>query len=174
MLERPIATMAGAAMSGDWRTMRRGWYQYSAFMDTFQKGFKHMGDVFRKASNDPSSVAYIMRDDMARKNEETFELLREFAAGASKEGEDGPQALLNIAETLNDMGNNPILRFGANAMTAFDGFTRAVIANAEARGRAWDKWIDTGAEFSEKNVKAAQEQLKVQAVRFLCSLTLLK
>ena len=159
MLERPIATMAGAALSGDWRTMRRGWYQYSAFMDTFQKGFKHMGDVFRKASNDPSSVAYIMRDDMARKNEETFELLREFAAGASKEGEDGPQALLNIAETLNDMGNNPILRFGANAMTAFDGFTRAVIANAEARGRAWDKWIDTGAEFSEKNVKAAQEQI---------------
>ena len=36
------------------------------------------------------------------------------------------------------------LRFGANAMSALDGFTRATLANIEARGRVYDKFMMGG------------------------------
>ena len=159
MLTKPISVFAGAATFGDTKTLQRGWYQYSAFMDTFQKGFKHMGDVFKKASTDPNSVGYIMRDDLVLKNEQTMETLREYALAAEKSGESGPLALYHIAETLQDVGNNPILRFGANAMTALDGFTRAVVANAEARGRAFDQFTKSGKTLTGDELKRISDNL---------------
>ena len=159
MLTKPISVFAGAASFGDTKTLQRGWYQYSAFMDTFQKGFKHMGDVFKKASTDPNSVGYIMRDDLVTKNEQTMETLRQYALAAEKGGESGPLALYHIAETLQDVGNNPVLRFGANAMTALDGFTRAVIANAEARGRAFDQFTKSGKTLTGDELKRISDNL---------------
>jgi len=159
MLTKPLSVFAGAASFGDTKTLQRGWYQYSSFMDTFQKGFKHMGDVFKKASTDPNSVGYIMRDDLVLKNEQTMETLREYALAAEKSGESGPLALYHIAETLQDVGNNPILRFGANAMTALDGFTRAVIGNAEARGRAFDQFQKSGKTLSGDELKRISDNL---------------
>jgi len=159
MLTKPISVFAGAAAFGDTKTLQRGWYQYSAFMDTFQKGFKHMGDVFKKASTDPNSVGYIMRDDLVVKNEQTMETLREYALAAEKGGESGPLALYYMAETLQDIGNNPVLRFGANAMTALDGFTRAVIANAEARGRAFDQFQKSGKTLTGDELKRISDNL---------------
>jgi hypothetical protein len=159
MLTKPISVFAGAATFGDTKTLQRGWYQYSAFMDTFQKGFKHMGDVFKKASTDPNSVGYIMRDDLVLKNEQTMETLREYALAAEKGGESGPLALYHMAETLQDIGNNPVLRFGANAMTALDGFTRAVVANAEARGRAFDQFQKSGKTLTGDELKRISDNL---------------
>ena len=159
MLTKPLSVFAGAAAFGDVKTLQRGWYQYSAFMDTFQKGFKHMGDVFKKASTDPNTVGYIMRDDLVLKNEQTMETLREYALAAEKSGESGPLALYHIAETLQDVGNNPILRFGANAMTALDGFTRAVIGNAEARGRAFDQFQKSGKTLTGDELKRISDNL---------------
>ena len=60
-------------------------------------------------------------------------------------------------EELNDLANNPILRFGANAMTAFDGFTRAMVASSEARIRAYDRLAQTSKKVSAKELKAATE-----------------
>jgi len=159
MLTKPLSVFAGAASFGDAKTLQRGWYQYSAFMDTFQKGFKHMGDVFKKASTDPNSVGYIMRDDLVFKNEQTMETLHQYALAAEKGGESGPLALYHMAETLQDIGNNPILRFGANAMTALDGFTRAVIANAEARGRAFDQFTKSGKTLTGDELKRISDNL---------------
>jgi hypothetical protein len=155
LLEKPITVMGGAMMFGDVKTMKRGWYQYSAFYDTLRKGLDHMSMVYRKASTDPSSVNYIMRDDIVQKNEQTLDVLHSFARAAEKRGELGPLALYYKAEALHDLANNPILRFGANAMTALDGFARAVIANAEVRGRVYDKFIDGGRKLDESGLKAA-------------------
>lgn len=159
MLSKPITVMAGAAVSGDWKTVRRGWYQYSAFTDTFQKSLKHMNMVFRKASTDPNSVGYIMRDDLVLKNEQTMDVLFSYAQAAERKGELGPMALYNMAETLHDLGNHPFLRFGTNAMTALDGFTRSFIAVGEARGRAWDKYIEGSGDLSGKTLKQAEDEL---------------
>ena len=68
-----------------------------------------MGKVFTMASKDPNSVSYMVRDDLAIRNEESMDLLRAFADAASKRGEDGPAALLEIAETLDAVGKNPVL-----------------------------------------------------------------
>ena len=73
-----------------------------------------------------------------------MDILHSFARAAESKGNSGPLALYHMAETLHDLSNNPVLRFGANAMTALDGFTRAVIANGEARVRAYDRFVVGG------------------------------
>jgi len=155
LLEKPIAVLGGAAIAGDVKTLKRGWYQYSAFADTLQKGLKHMTDVYRKAATDPTSVGYIMRDDLVQKNEATMDILHSYALASQQRGNDGPMALYNKAEALNDLANHPWLRFGPNMMTAFDGFARAMIANAEARGRIYDKFIDGGRKLDADGMKKA-------------------
>lgn len=159
LIAKPMATMAGAAIGGDWKTLKRGWYQYSAFTDTFKKSFKHMSFVFKKASTDPTSVGYIIRDDIALKNEQTMDVLHSFARAAEKEGNLGPLALYNMAESLHDISNNPVLRFGTNAMTALDGFTRAFVAIGEARGRVYDKYINAAGDLDGKTLAAAEDEL---------------
>ena len=66
MIERPIATFAGAL--GNPATLRRASYMYTVGMvDTLRQATKHMNIVFRQASRDPSSVGYIMRKDFQLK-----------------------------------------------------------------------------------------------------------
>ena len=163
MVERPIATFAGAMPiigTGDVNTLRRGSYMYFVGMgDTLQKAYSHMNQVFRRASTDPTSVTYIMRDDIARKNEDTIKTLRSFAEAKSAEGLDGPAAMLNMIEAMNDLGEHPVLRFSANAMSAFDGFTRSFIGSIEARGRAYDQLKALGQPITEKELKAMSKGL---------------
>ena len=84
MIERPIATMAGAIIQGDVKSLRRASYMYTVGMvDTLQKATKHMNVVFRQASRDPSSVEYIMRKDFQIKNVKTLESLQTYADAKS-------------------------------------------------------------------------------------------
>lgn len=138
LIERPVATFMGAAMDGDTKLMRRGVYQYRAVGETFLNATKHMWEVYKRASKDPTSVGYVMRDDIAIKNQESMDILRSFADSAEKRGEFGPSAMVNQIEELQALERHPWLRFGPNVMTALDGFTRSVIGSVEARGRAWD------------------------------------
>jgi hypothetical protein len=147
LAERPIATALGAS---DAKTMRRGWYMYSGAVDTLQKGFSHMNQVYRRAASDPSSVGYIMRDDIVRANENELAVMRAFADAAEQNGQFGPSAMLQQVEALNDLAQHPWLRFSSNAMSAFDGFTRAVIGNWEARGRAFDAINPNGMSVDKK------------------------
>lgn len=158
LLEKPVTVLGGALLGGDMRTLKRGWYTYSAFHDTLKKGLEHMSMVYRKAASDPTSVSYIMRDDIVQKNEETMDVLHSFAMSAQQRGEEGPMALYLKAEALNDLSMNPVLRFGANAMSALDGFARAVIANGEARARIYDKFIDGGRKLDEAGLQAALDE----------------
>ena len=159
MLAKPFSVLGGAAMTGDVKTLKRGWYQYSGVLESMQKGFKHMSEVYGRAARDPSSVSYIMREDIAVKNDETMNILHSYARQADAEGNSGPLALYHIAEALNDLGNDPVLRFGANAMTALDGFARAVIANGQARANAYDRFVSGGVSMNPKAVKKAQEDI---------------
>jgi len=154
MIERPIATSAGALIHGDFDTLRRAQYMYTVGMgDTLQKAYSHMNQVFKRASSDPSSVGYIMRDDIARKNIDQMTLLRSFADAKEVEGLYGPAAIVNQIEAMNDLAEHPLLRFSANAMTAFDGFTRSFVGNIEARGRAFDTLVGTGKQVEADDLK---------------------
>ena len=155
MVERPLATFAGAVVGGDLATLRRAHYMYNiGIADTLQRSFSHMNQVFKRAGNDPSSVGYIMRDDIARKNENQMTLLKGFADAADEEGNYGASIVVNQIEAMNDLAEHPVLRFSANAMTAFDGFTRAFIGNIEARARAYDTLMGSGGAITEKRVRA--------------------
>ena len=156
LLETPVAALAGAAIRRDMDAVKRGWYQYSALGETMQLGAAHMGMVFKKSSVDPNSVPYIMRDDLQIRNANTFEVLNATADAAEAQGNIGPRIMVNFAENLNDMQKHPVLRWGLNAMGALDGFTKAVLANAEARGRAWDEGLFYGDMRPEKLKEASK------------------
>ena len=145
MIERPLATFAGAVINRDWKTLRKAHYMYNiAIADTAQKSWSHMNQVFKRASRDPNSVGYIMRDDIARKNEDQITLLRSFADAKETEGLYGPSVMVDQIEAMNDLAEHPALRFSANLMTAFDGYTRAFVGNVESRGRAYDALMNAG------------------------------
>lgn len=139
LVERPLATFAGALSAGDTRTLRRGFYQYQAIAETFGQAGRYMGQVFRRASQDPSQVDWLYKNDFQRKNDEALTLYKAFAESAEQNGDLGPMVMYQHIEAMNDLANHPLLKFGMNAMAAFDGFTNSVIANIEARGAAFDR-----------------------------------
>jgi hypothetical protein len=142
LVERPIATFAGAVATGDMKTIKRGLYQYGSMFDTLQKGMQYMGQTFQRSGIDPYYAGVAGRDDLIMKNEEQLTVLKAFADAKAVEGDFGPQAMYEQIEAINDLANHPWLRFGTRAMQAFDGFTQAVVGNIEARGRAFDLLAD--------------------------------
>ena len=134
---KPVAHTAGAMILGDHKTMRQAWFQYSAAWDTLNKGFEYMNQVFKRSATDP----YVMdlREATGVAEDSQLQILRSFADSKAKAGEYGPQVMVSMIEEMNDLANHPWLRFGQRGMQAFDGFTQAVVANWEARGRAWNE-----------------------------------
>ena len=153
---KPLSVFAGAL--GDVRTLKRAAYQYSNIGDHIFKGMRHMGFVFKKASLEPTSVNYMLREDMAAKNEATMNVLREFATSAQKDGNDGPMILYTLAEQINDIANHPVLRFGGNAMASLDGFVRAFMANVEVKGNIYDRMVNVDGPVPPRDVLKKAEQ----------------
>ena len=136
LAERPIAQAAGAIINGDGAIVRKGWYQYSAAWDTLTNSLGYMNQVFRRSASEPYVMA--LREDMGVADRQQIELLKQFADAKAESGEYGPQIMMSIVEAQNDLAQHPWLRFGQRGMQAFDGFTQAVVANWDARGKAWD------------------------------------
>ena len=138
LISRPIASMAGALLSGDLPAMKRMFHQYAGFSDAVVNGFKHGWDVWKRSEKNPRVVQQYGRQDLVMKNEENLQVLQSFADAAMKEGNDGPAILLEHVKAQHDWAANPMVAFSARAMTAYDAFTKAMIATAEARGNAFD------------------------------------
>ena len=154
----PISTFYGALRAGDKDLLNRAFHQYGGVTDTFAKAWDHMKVVFRKASTDPTSVSYIVRDDIALKEADKMEVLRKFATAAEQYDEFGATALLNIYDEWEALAKHPWLRFGANSMTALDGFSRSFFAVAEAKGAAFDALYNTGRKFDENAFKEMSQK----------------
>ena len=149
----PVSTFYGALRAGDNDLLNRAFHQYGGFTDTFAKAWDHMKVVFRKASTDPTSVGYIVRDDIALKEADKMEVLRKYASASEQYDEFGGTALLNIYDEWEALAKHPWLRFGANSMTALDGFSRSFFAVAEAKGAAFDALYTAGRKFDENAFK---------------------
>ena len=135
LIEKPIRTMAGGLMAGDMHTVRRGWYQYSASFSALQESLGHMKQVFKRAGVDPTVIA--TREDYGIPNEQ-LRLINEFADAKAAQGDYGPQVMAEMVNNMQAMAEHPWLRFGTRGMQAVDGFTQAMVANSEARARAFD------------------------------------
>ena len=153
IISQPIAHFAGAAMAGDIKAMQRGWIAYSSIGDTLKKALPYAGDVFMRASKEPNSVRSGTRIDLLLSQERELEFLKMSAQRQAQEGNYGLQYVVNQIEMLNDLGKDPVLRFGVNGMTATDGLTGAFNAAAEARFRAMDELVSAGKEVTKENVK---------------------
>ena len=159
LLGRGLATVSGAVLHGDFERAQRAMVAHFALDDTLQKASDHMKLVFRKASNNPKDVNYIVREDIAIKEEKSLEYLRAYAKGAEERGEEGASALLKIYDDLEALSMDPVLRFGGNSMTAFDGFSKAVTANTEAKYRVLNKLATSGEEITEKSFTKAVDEM---------------
>ena len=85
--------------------------------------------------------------------------MNSIAEAKAAEGLEGPKAMMMRINDLNDLAENPVLRFGANAMTAFDGFTRSFIASVDARGRAYDTLLAGNKKITNKSIKKAGNEV---------------
>ena len=136
-MEKPIATLAGAVTMGDMDSVLLGWHKYNAVTESMMKGMKHLQFVFRKASANPRDVPYTITEDLVLKNEVDGEALGALAEAEALNGNDGIPCLVDLRNQLGALQADPRLRFGVNGLSAVDGYSRAMLANAEARGRAY-------------------------------------
>ena len=160
LIAKPINTLGGAALSGDMRAVQDGWVAMGAIGDSFSKGWDYMREVFMKVSQDPYVYQDLTRQDFIKTQlrDENLEVLETYAKAAAKDGEMGPSVLLEQAKTLEALATSPFLRFGVNAMTALDGFTKAVVTNGEVRYNAIQKLRAEGAEITFDSVARASKK----------------
>lgn len=154
IVSQPISYFAGAALSGKGlKAMQRGWIAYSSVGETMRKALPYAGDVFLKASREPDSIRSVTRTDLLLQSERELDFLKQAARAQAADGDDGLQYIVNQIEMLSDLGKDPVLRFGPNAMTALDGFTGVFNAAAESRFRAMDELVASGKPITKENVK---------------------
>ena len=159
LAEKPITTLIGAALGGDFATIRRGWHMYSGVMESYSKALKHGGKMFWKASKNTSPMDATTRQDFITKSDAELGLLKSFADAAAVGGDEGALGMYYIAEALHGLSYNPILRAGPNSMIGLDGMTSAALANAEARAAAYDAWFDSGKKLDQAAMKKIQDDV---------------
>ena len=157
LITKPISIVGGAAIGGDRATMKRSLVQLGNLGENLQKSMTHFNSILKKSIENPDSVSYAMREDVAIKNADTMMVLENYAKAKAAEGELGPQAIVSIAKKLQEFNDHPWVRYSANLMTAGDGFVRSFMANFEARGRAYDEMIrDTDGAIDYAALRKAQ------------------
>ena len=156
---RGAASVTGAVLQGDFAASKKAMVAHFSLDDTLQKATDHLKVVFKKASNNPKQVSYVMRGDIAIQEEKGLTALRAFADAASEEGEDGAKMVLSVYEDLDALAQDPVLRFGGNSMTALDGFAKSVTANTEAKYRVLNRLAQSGEVLDETSFKKAYQEV---------------
>ena len=139
----PATHFGGALLLRDKQTLRAGWAAYSGVFDTLQKGLQYASDVWKRSADDP----YVLnpRDYMNVADDTgTMQIMRKRADRMAAEGEYGGQIFMNQLEDWQAFNESPWTRFGQRGMGVWDGFVQAVVANWDARARAWEELTDFG------------------------------
>ena len=155
LVQRPISLMVGALSAGDLQTIRRGFYQYRAGIDTLQKGLSYFGATFRRSGIDPTYSGVAGRESQLIQNSNQMEVLNAFADAKARDGDFGPQAMMAQVEEVQALADHPWLRLGNRLMQATDGLTQAMIGNIEARGKAFDQF--TKGDITADDLKKASQ-----------------
>jgi hypothetical protein len=127
---------AGALLRGDMKSVQRGWMAYSAFIDTQKKALPYAAKMFAKASQNPNSVKGQTRIDLVIKQEEKLNQYRYMAEQEAIRGNSGFKFLVKQYDEMQAMAADPVFRLLPNALTGFDSWNGATLANAQARFRA--------------------------------------
>ena len=141
LVQRPVALAIGGMTNSKIR--RRGMFMYSSLHETVGKGMKYFAETMRRSAVDPNYAGVVGREGLVTTNKKQVETLKVYADVAAKQGNFGPQVMMEQIEAINDLAEHPWLRLGNRLMQATDGMTQAIIANIEARGKAFDL-LDAG------------------------------
>lgn len=152
-ISKPVAHFTGALAYGDFKRMQRYWIAYSSVQSSLSNAFEYAGSIFRKASQDPSSVASVTRVDLLLKQEKELDFLKGIAASKAAEGDEGLNYMVQSVSQMHSMAKDPILRAGSNGLIATDGLTGSMIADAEARFRIMDRLADEGKKVTKETVE---------------------
>ena len=157
MVEKPLRHFAGALRNRDLQTARRGLYQYSNTLDTVRRGLGYMRQIWKKSAIDPGVLT--PRENIVLKNTKQLEVLQAFADAKAAKEEFGPQYLIETIKAMNDLADHPVMRFGTRSMQAMDGFVQSMIADFEAKGRAFDQITAGGTKaFDDKAAEAVYKE----------------
>ena len=143
LVEKPLRHFAGALVTNDMRTARRALYQYSSMWESITGSLGYAKQIMKRSAVDPNVIA--VRDNLGVKNKAQLDILNAFANAKAAKGEFGAQVLMENINAMNDLADHPTLRLGTRSMQAMDGFIQSMIANFEAKGRAFDSITKNGA-----------------------------
>ena len=156
---RGLANIWGAVSAGDLARARKALIAHSVLDDTLLKANEHLKLIWKKAATNPKDISYVTRNDIVIKEEKSLEALRAYADAADENGEHGATHLLHIFDDLEAMQMDPALRFGPNAMTALDGFSKSVTASSQAKYLALEQLEDAGLPFTKENIQEASNAI---------------
>jgi hypothetical protein len=157
LLMKPANVMLGAAVRGDMKTLHRGWVQYATHMDTTLKaGGQYMSDMFKRVAADPSLT---QRADFVTRNKDYLMLSESYAVAEAAKGNHGPMMKHNFVDMINKINDHPWFRNSMNMMEAGDGFVKATIALAEARGQAFDQLLAEGKKITGEDVQRVSKEI---------------
>ena len=136
---QPLEYMIGAGIEdlmtgGKYQMIKSGFYAHSSILAANKQALKDSWGKFMKASKDPQSVEAAIRQDYRMRNDQMFELLEQTIDTSKDLNVMGRWTLLNKS-----VADNPILKWGTNAMVGIDQYSATLNATASSRYRAyWD------------------------------------
>ena len=139
---KPISAFVGSvseAIGGDTYMFKRALATYGGFTENLQRAMKVMSNDWKLAVANPQEAMRRGRTDLNFEADGALEVMEAMQEGFRVNGQDGKVALINVAKGLTFWNNNPIVRWGVNAMSSIDGFTNSFMASGSARARAFDE-----------------------------------
>ena len=164
---KPISAFVGstgAAIGGDTYMFKRALATYGGFTENLQRAMKVMSNDWKLAVANPQEAMRRGRADLNFEADGALEVMEAMQEGFRVEGKEGKVALINIAKGLTFWNNNPIVRWGVNAMSAIDGFTNSMMASGNARARAFDElFAESNGAFKRSEFNKLQRKLYDEA-----------
>ena len=138
MVSKYAGAYMGAAMSFDLYSMRRAHHAFGAMSESLALAGKAYKDTLWKLSTQPKKHFELMKPDVALKIDQRMAFLESMAQAALEEGNDGKLIIVEQLKAMQDMALHPLMRISSNEMSASDAWTKAWLANVQARADAFD------------------------------------
>ena len=138
MISKYAGAYMGAAMSFDLYSMRRAHHAFGAMSESLALAGKAYKDTLWKLSTQPKKHFELMKPDVALKIDQRMAFLESMAQAALEEGNDGKLIIVEQLKAMQDMALHPLMRISSNEMSASDAWTKAWLANVQARADAFD------------------------------------
>ena len=113
---------------------------YQGALETLSSSLAYGAQTFKRASRNTDDIPFYQRQDFQVKNAQQLEIINAAADAAASEGNFGARAMVDQVNAMHAMADNPMLKFGINAMSGWDGFINSVQANWAARAKIFDEF----------------------------------